>query len=123
MKTALENDANCAALAEFGLGNGLGVQNLAVMTLGTGVGGGIILNGKLHNGNRNMAGEFGFMFIHGIHTKRQKMKSSQVMLQPGRFAKMSASERDMQRMALKYSGCLKKTIHRPKSLWIISLIH
>ncbi|WP_273235175.1 ROK family protein [Ileibacterium valens] len=70
LKTALENDANCAALAEFGLGNGQGVQNLAVMTLGTGVGGGIILNGKLHNGNRNMAGEFGFMFIHGIHTKR-----------------------------------------------------
>lgn len=70
LPVALENDANCAALAEFGLGNGQGVDNLAVMTLGTGVGGGLVLNGKLYNGNRNMAGEFGFLFIHGIHTDR-----------------------------------------------------
>lgn len=70
LPVALENDANCATLAEYGLGNGQGVDNMALMTLGTGVGGGLVLNGKLYGGNRNMAGEFGFLFIHGIHTDR-----------------------------------------------------
>lgn len=70
LPVALENDANCAALAEYGLGNGQGAENLVVLTLGTGVGGGLVLNGRLYGGNRNMAGEFGFLFIHGIHTDK-----------------------------------------------------
>lgn len=67
---ALENDANCAALAEYVLGAGQGSKALAVMTLGTGVGGGLVLDGRLWPGNRRMAGEFGFLFIHGIHTDK-----------------------------------------------------
>ncbi|WP_300971562.1 ROK family protein, partial [Faecalibaculum rodentium] len=67
---ALENDANCAALAEYAMGAGQGSKALAVITLGTGVGGGLVLDGKLWAGNHRMAGEFGFLFIHGIHTDR-----------------------------------------------------
>lgn len=67
---ALENDANCAALGEYLLGAGQGSKALAVLTLGTGVGGGLVLDGRLWPGNRRMAGEFGFLFIHGIHTDR-----------------------------------------------------
>lgn len=66
---AIENDANCAAIAEHELGNGRGYSNVAVVTLGTGVGGGLILNDQIYSGNNCMAGEFGFMFIRGIETE------------------------------------------------------
>lgn len=63
---AIENDANCAAIAEHDMGNGRGYENVAVVTLGTGVGGGLILNDKIYSGNHCMAGEFGFMFTKGL---------------------------------------------------------
>lgn len=55
----LENDANLAALGEYWKGNGQGVDVLVVLTLGTGVGGGIIINGKIWNGATGIAGEIG----------------------------------------------------------------
>lgn len=57
----VENDANLAALAECLLGKGksLGVDSLCMLTLGTGVGNGIILNGKVFDGMNGMAGEAG----------------------------------------------------------------
>lgn len=63
----VENDANCATIAEHTVGNGQGHENIVCLTIGTGVGGGIIINNKIYNGNRFMAGEFGFMFIHGMN--------------------------------------------------------
>ncbi|EOS61103.1 hypothetical protein C815_00668 [Firmicutes bacterium M10-2] len=70
LPTAIENDANCATIAEHYLGNGKGYENMVCMTLGTGVGGGVIINDRLYTGNAKMAGEFGFMFINGIHTDK-----------------------------------------------------
>ncbi|MGI6109846.1 MAG: ROK family protein [Eubacteriaceae bacterium] len=67
---AVENDANCAAAAEYLLGNGRGSHNLACVTLGTGVGGGLVLDGKIHSGSHAMGGEFGFMFINGLHSEK-----------------------------------------------------
>ena len=55
---SLENDANCAALAEQWLGNGKGCDNFVCMTVGTGIGGGIIINGKLYKGSHGRSGEF-----------------------------------------------------------------
>ncbi len=62
----LEGDANVAALAEFALGQGkaLGVDSLCMLTLGTGVGNGLILNGKLWHGATGMGGEAGHMTIY-----------------------------------------------------------
>lgn len=61
----LENDANCAAVGEWLCGAGRGTQQFIVVTLGTGVGGGLILNGKLCSGS-GMVGEVGHMVIqHG----------------------------------------------------------
>ncbi|PIN92934.1 hypothetical protein COU54_05060 [Candidatus Pacearchaeota archaeon CG10_big_fil_rev_8_21_14_0_10_31_24] len=59
----VENDANCAGLAELKYGSGKGKKNIILLTLGTGVGGAIILNGKLYKGN-GFAGEPGHMKIH-----------------------------------------------------------
>lgn len=58
---AVENDANCVALAEKWIGAGRGVKNFACVTIGTGIGGGIILNDELYTGSNFFAGEFGYM--------------------------------------------------------------
>ncbi len=55
----LGNDANVAAWAEYVSGCGKGAKNFLMLTLGTGVGGGIILNGKLHTGSNNIGAEIG----------------------------------------------------------------
>src|SRR5262249_9490848 len=54
-----ENDANAAAYAEFVRGAGAGVQQMAYLTLGTGLGSGLILNGRLFSGSSGYGGEFG----------------------------------------------------------------
>jgi len=59
----LDNDANVAALGEQWLGAARGVENMAVVTLGTGIGGGIVLGGKIWHGMSGMAGEFGHVTI------------------------------------------------------------
>lgn len=57
------NDANAAALGEMWQGGGKGYQNIVMVTLGTGVGGGIILNGQIVSGEHGAAGEIGHMTI------------------------------------------------------------
>lgn len=59
-KIILENDANCAAWAEYKLGAAKNSKNVIVLTLGTGVGGGIIINGNLLKGKNGAAGEMHF---------------------------------------------------------------
>lgn len=59
----LENDTNAAALGELWMGNGKGAKNLILLTLGTGVGGGIILDKKIWHGNNDLGGEIGHMTI------------------------------------------------------------
>lgn len=63
---ALGNDADCAALGEFYFGSGKNYSSVIFMTLGTGLGGGIIIDGKLLQGQTGAAGEIGHMVIcHG----------------------------------------------------------
>ncbi|MDH6087827.1 ROK family protein [Umezakia ovalisporum] len=59
--TVIANDANCAGLAESWLGAGRHFHNLILLTLGTGVGGAIILNGQLFVGHQGAAGELGLI--------------------------------------------------------------
>ena len=56
----IENDANCAAWAEYRIGASKGYNNSVMLTLGTGVGGGIIVNGRLLKGKSGAAGEMHF---------------------------------------------------------------
>ena len=63
LPTFVENDANCAALGEMWIGAGKELKNFICLTLGTGVGGSIILRRKLFLGQHNAAGDFGRMFI------------------------------------------------------------
>lgn len=62
--TVIANDANCAGLAEAWLGAGRHFHNLILLTLGTGVGGAIILDGKLFVGHQGAAGELGLITLN-----------------------------------------------------------
>lgn len=59
----VENDANAAAYGEYIAGAGRGTKNFVAITLGTGVGGGIIINGKIYSGSNGAGGELGHMVI------------------------------------------------------------
>jgi len=61
--TRLENDANAAALGEHVYGAGRGCRHLIYMTVSTGIGGGLIINGRLYRGATGVAGELGHMTI------------------------------------------------------------
>lgn len=63
LPTNVENDANAAAIAEKWIGNAQKFQNYICLVLGTGIGGGIIINGNLFQGSHGRAGEFGWMML------------------------------------------------------------
>ena len=63
-KILIENDANCFAMAESKLGAAKDFELVFGVILGTGVGGGIVINGKLHSGITNIAGEWGHHTLH-----------------------------------------------------------
>ncbi len=59
----IDNDANCATLGEWWLGAAKGADNVIGMTIGTGIGGGMILGGRLYHGSSDVAGEIGHATI------------------------------------------------------------
>jgi glucokinase len=61
--TRVDNDANVACLAETRIGAARGAQDVVMLTLGTGVGGGLVLGGELYRGANGFAGELGHMVI------------------------------------------------------------
>ena len=63
-EVSIENDANCFALAEASLGAGKNSNLVFGIIMGTGVGGGIIIDGKIHHGRTNIAGEWGHHCLH-----------------------------------------------------------
>ncbi len=62
-KVLIENDANAAALGEYLAGSAKGAKNAVAITLGTGVGGGIIIDGKIYSGSNFAGAELGHMVI------------------------------------------------------------
>lgn len=61
LPVAMENDAKCAALAEVWQGNAKDCTNACLMIIGTGLGGGIVINRHVHRGNRMLAGEISYL--------------------------------------------------------------
>jgi len=64
LKVSSANDANVAALGEMWMGGGKGYKDIVMVTLGTGVGGGVILNGKIVAGSNGGGGEIGHMTVN-----------------------------------------------------------
>lgn len=63
----VDNDANCGVLGEYRFGAGRGTQTLVYITVSTGIGGGIVHDGKVFRGKDNLAGEFGHMPMTDSH--------------------------------------------------------
>lgn len=64
LQVEIENDGNCTAIAEKKSGNAKKCTDFICLTIGTGIGGGIFINGKLLHGHSFRGGEFGFMITH-----------------------------------------------------------
>jgi predicted NBD/HSP70 family sugar kinase len=65
LPVVVENDGNCIALAEGWTGAAAGMRHYIALTLGTGIGGGIVIDGRLYRGAHGAAGEWGYMLIDG----------------------------------------------------------
>ncbi len=76
VRVMLENDANAAALAEFTFGAGKGSGSMFYATIGAGVGGAFILDGKLWEGAGGYAGEFGYIAIDSEGTRLEEVAST-----------------------------------------------
>lgn len=63
LPVTLDNDANCATVGEWWQGAAKGANNVVGLTIGTGIGGGIIMDGKLYHGSSDVAGEIGHTTI------------------------------------------------------------
>lgn len=64
LRTQIENDANCVGLAEVWRGAAIGKKDVAIVVIGTGIGGSLIKNGAVHKGNSLHGGEFGYMILN-----------------------------------------------------------
>ena len=117
----LENDANCAALAEVWQGSAKDVDNVIFIVIGTGVGGAIILNGKLLKGRNLFGGEFGYMLLTDHQTfsdlaspvtmaKNYQQESKSSLEISGKKLFQLAAEKDS--LARKYIEQLKNNLAR-----------
>lgn len=91
LPTVLENDANAAAFAEYWVGAGKGTRELVVLTLGTGLGSGVVIGGEILRGHFENAGELGHMIVQ--HGGRQcecgQRGCLEVYASPGNVAKQA----------------------------------
>ncbi len=76
LKIYVENDANAAAYGEFLFGAGRGGKNMFYVTLGTGIGGAFIFDGKLWRGASGFAGEFGYIAVNSDGMRLEEVASS-----------------------------------------------
>lgn len=77
LSITIENDANAAAYGEFLLGSGRGSRNMFYATLGTGIGGALIFDGKIWRGASGFAGEFGHIIINSEGMKLEEVASAE----------------------------------------------
>jgi glucokinase len=104
---SLENDANAGALAEWRFGAGRGAQNLIFLTFGTGMGAGLILDGRLYAGTNGMAGEIGHVRLTPTGPRGYgKAGSVEGYCSGGGIAQVAAAELEQARQAGRDAGLL-----------------
>jgi len=106
LPVVVENDGNCVALAEGWTGAAAGVAHYLALTLGTGIGGGIVIDGRLYRGANGAAGEWGYMLVDGRvwedHASPRGLAAAAERARPGGgldaegvFAARAAGDADM----------------------------
>ncbi len=87
LPVVVENDGNCVALAEGWTGAAAGVPHYLALALGTGIGGGIVIDGRLYRGAHGAAGEWGYMRVDGKvweeHASPRGLAAAAEALRPG----------------------------------------
>ncbi|WP_067622937.1 ROK family protein [Alicyclobacillus acidiphilus] len=99
----VDNDANVAALGEVWLGAGQNANTALCVTLGTGVGGGIVIGGRIHRGVSTMAGEIGHIMVKndgelcncGHHGCLETLSSATALVRHGKAAGLSGANGDL----------------------------
>lgn len=107
MNVLLDNDANNAALGEYLCGAGRGVGDMVMLTLGTGIGGGIIHHGRLFHGARENAGELGHTIVH---FGGRRCACGQLGCLEAYASASSTAARARERLAAGESSILKETL-------------
>jgi glucokinase len=115
----LENDANSAALGENWLGAAKAVEDMAILTLGTGVGGGLVLGRRIWHGMTGMAGEFGHMTVEpdgprcgcGNHGCLEALASATAIVRMAREAIASGAAPGLSRAASSNPEFTSKAIY------------
>jgi len=77
LEAVLENDANAAAFAEYKLGAGRGSKHMFFATIGTGVGGAFIIDGRIWHGAAGFAGEFGYVAVNSDGMRLEEVASGE----------------------------------------------
>lgn len=89
---SFQNDANCAALAEVWQGNAKGLESAAMMIIGTGIGGGVVINGELRTGANLFGGEFGYQIMNNETLETLSDLGSPVAMAK-RYSRIKADDR------------------------------
>ena len=77
LKTTVENDANAAAFAEYKLGAGRGSKHMFYATIGTGIGGAFIIDGRVWHGAAGFAGEFGYVAVNSDGMRLEEVAAAE----------------------------------------------
>jgi glucokinase len=118
-RVLLDNDANVAALGEQWLGAARDVANMAILTLGTGIGGGIVIDGKIFHGMNGMSGEFGHVPIEpegypcgcGSHGCAEQYASASAVMRMAREAIASGGSPSLAKAASSDAEFSAKSIY------------
>ncbi len=113
LRIILDNDANNAALGEFLCGAGAGIGDMAMLTLGTGIGGGLILDGRLWHGAYENGGELGHMIVHA---GGRLCKCGQLGCLEAYASAPNIAQRATEAVEAGQQSCLKDVLDRGESI-------
>lgn len=106
----LENDANCAAIGEFTFGAGRGSRSMFFATLGAGIGGALVLNGRLWRGANGFAGEFGHISVDEDGTKLEEVVSASNIVRRTRERLFQDSTSSLMRRRVEQAGTVAEIV-------------
>jgi glucokinase len=121
----VENDANTAAIAEARLGSGAGYHTVVVLTIGTGIGGGLILDGQLYRGPTGIAAEVGHLLVNprggpscgcGATGCLEAMASGLALTRAGRIAAHATPGGTLARISGAPGDATGETVHQAAQL-------
>jgi predicted NBD/HSP70 family sugar kinase len=127
LPAAVENDARCFAYAEALLGAGKGHGVVLGVTLGTGVGGGIVIDGRIYRGARGYAGEIGHMLLQPGHppypTKDKRGDAEQFLSGTAMGKRCEAASSPQDYLEGQVCGFMQPQVFRETAWLIVNAIH